>query len=102
MAAIRTAVGIAVFRLADGAEVKEHWHRIFVSGIVELAKLGNVLAQRLIEAECQKSHGSRGELVEIWGSLHLAPGNESNFTLYLPQDVSCRASHLPDDFFIPS
>ncbi len=98
-----SAVGVAVFRLKCGDEVKEHFHRIFNPQLVELAKLGDALAWRLVKEVCLANHGVQGELVEIWWQLYLVPGEKSNFTLFIPQeDVKHRTPHLPDDLFIES
>ncbi|MBI4059684.1 hypothetical protein HY406_01315 [Candidatus Giovannonibacteria bacterium] len=100
--AIRTAVGIAIFRRQDGERTEEHWHRIFSQEMIELAKQDNMHARLLAEEECKRAHGHRGELVEIVGSLYRAPRTTSSFTVLLPQDASYKAPRLPDGLFIES
>ena len=103
MAKIRTAVGIAVFRSNDSkGEVKEHLHSIFEEDILQRALEDPLSAKDLAENDCLAVHGVQGECVEFWGLLHQTLGKESNFTVYLPQDVRYRAPHLPDDLFMPS
>ena len=96
-----SAIVIAMFRKCEDGKVKNHLHRVFDEEFVEDVQKFPGEALDFISKQCVSMHGHRGECVEIWGRLWLGRMG-GDFSVYVPQDVSHEALHLPDDLFIES